>query len=98
MTTTKSSCIISIQPKVVIRREANNLRLYLKNLREQKELSQHDVAKLIGVSQQAYSLIENGDRQQDMKLSTLQKISEIFSTPLDEILKLENKYNFDKEG
>lgn len=74
------------------------MRLYLKNLREQKELSQYDVAKLIGVSQQAYSLIENGDRQQDMKLSTLQKISEIFSTPLDEILKLENKYNSDKEG
>ena len=81
-----------------MRKEANNLRLYLKNLREQKELNQHDVAKRIGVTQQAYSLIENGDRQQDMKLSTLQKISEIFSTPLDEILKLENKYNFDKEG
>lgn len=73
------------------------MRLYLKNLREHNELSQHDIAKLIGVSQQAYSLIENGDRQQDMKLSTLQKISEIFNLPFEEIMRKESQWSKDKE-
>lgn len=68
------------------------MRSYLKHLREEKNLSQHNVAEQIQISQQAYSLIEKGERQRDMTIGRLYKLAEIFEVGTDEIIKMENDY------
>lgn len=68
------------------------MRCYLKELRENKKMSQTQVADQLSMTQQYYSYIENGDRQQDMGLSLLQKIAEVFNVPLAELIESEKTF------
>lgn len=55
----------------------------LKELREAKSLTQSQVAEKIGISQQAYSLIETG--QNTPSLETALLISNFFKKPVNKI-------------
>lgn len=49
----------------------------LKEIRQEKKLSQTDIAKALGVTRQAISLYEKGDRE--LKLETWQKLADYFN-------------------
>lgn len=49
----------------------------LKEIRQEKNLSQTDIAKALGVTRQAISLYEKGDRE--LKLETWQKLADYFN-------------------
>ena len=69
------------------------MREWLRNLRISKGLSQQNVSEKINLTQQYYSSIENGDRQTDMSLSIMQKLSDAFNVPLEYIVDQESKIN-----
>lgn len=57
----------------------------LKKLRQEKNISQEELAKQLFISRQAISKWENGDATPD--LGNLVKLSEIFKISLDELVK-----------
>ena len=56
----------------------------LKNAREDRDISQKDMAEKLGISQPNYSRIETGI--QEPNLDQLIKIAEIFEISIDELL------------
>lgn len=52
----------------------------LKEILQEKNLSQTDIAKALGVTRQAISLYENGKR--GLKLKTWQKLAQLFAVPV----------------
>lgn len=58
---------------------------YLKNLRVSKGVSQQIVADYLGITRQAYSNYENGNRTPDYEI--LLKLGEFFDVTVDEILR-----------
>lgn len=56
----------------------------LKEIRQEKKLSQKDLTKKLSISQQAISLYEKGDREP--KLETWQKLADFFNVPVDYLL------------
>lgn len=68
------------------------MRNYLKVFRDSQGYSQADMAKKLGMSQQMYSFVENGERQQDISLGLLQKLSSALEIPLDDLIQAENEY------
>ena len=69
------------------------MREYLKKLREKSNLSQLKISQKLDISESYYSLIESGDRQTDMSLSIMQKLSDAFNVPLEYIVDQESKIN-----
>ena len=67
------------------------MRNYLKNLRDSSKLSQNEVADSLGVSRTYYLRIENGERQKDLDLSILIKLSKLFNVSIDYIISEEEK-------
>lgn len=67
------------------------MRSYLKEIREKKNYSQVYVARVIGISQNYYSNIENGKRQEILKMDMLVKLANVFDLSIQEIVELENK-------
>ncbi len=65
------------------------MRDYFVRLREEKGLSQQNVADKLGISRQYYQMIETGDRQKKMDLSIAGGLASILGVSLMEILKLE---------
>ena len=57
---------------------------YLKQIREKSGLTQVDVAKMLGISKQAYNNYERGRREADYE--TLLKLAEILGTTVDGLL------------
>lgn len=51
--------------------------LNLKNLRNQREMSQAAVAKAAGISQQYYNFIESGDRGKKLPVPTAKRIAAV---------------------
>lgn len=66
----------------------------LKFLRQQKELSQTEMAKIIGVSQKCISDYEMGKTEPDA--TTLKKIADYFHTTVDNVIEHEVPYLLDK--
>lgn len=64
---------------------------YLKTLRKESGKTQLEIAKKLDVSESYYSLIETGERQADMSLSVMKKLSEAFDVPLEFIIDEEMK-------
>ena len=56
----------------------------LKEFREKAELSQHDLAKMVGISQTHISDIENGKTTPTLFLA--KRIANVFSVTLDEMI------------
>ena len=63
--------------------------LRLKDLREDKDLKQEDVAKFLNISQTNYSKYELG--KINIPISSLIKLSEFFNTSIDHLLGLTNE-------
>ena len=68
----------------------NEVRDYLKKMREEKGLSMQDVADKIGISRQYYQMIENGERQRKMDITLVKSIALIFDVTLETIIENEN--------
>ena len=64
-------------------------RNYLKKLREDHGFSQFQMAEKLEITQQYYSLIENGDRQQKMNVDFLVKLADIFKVSLSDLIEME---------
>lgn len=62
----------------------------LKQLREERKLSQNDVAKLIGISRTAYVKYESGENRPIRKLNELSKL---FNVSTDYLLGNDQKYS-----
>lgn len=71
------------------------MRYYLRALRGNTGYSQADIAKKLKISQQMYSFVENGERQQNISLELLQKLSKALEVPLEELIHQENQYKRD---
>ena len=70
---------------------AEKVRQYLKKLREEKGLTQQEVAEQMGIGQSYYSDIELAVKQTDMSLSTIQKLCKVFDLPVERIIEEENR-------
>lgn len=68
------------------------MREYLKILRLSNGRSQQDVANALGMTRQNYSLIERGERQQDINLTLLEKLSKYFCVSIKELIDFESNY------
>ena len=58
-----------------------NYRIRMRNLREDRDLTQKEVAKVINKSQQGYSHIEEG--RAELKIDDLIKLCEFYSVSAD---------------
>lgn len=65
------------------------MREWLKDLREEKQLTQQNVADMLGISKQYYQLIEAHERQKKMDITLMTKLSEIFDVSFNEIIEQE---------
>lgn len=63
------------------------MREWLINLRG--EISQSEIAEKLGITQQYYSYIENGERQKKMDIQLCEKIAAIFGISIADIIKFE---------
>ena len=61
----------------------------IKDLREDRDLTQTQVAKAIGITQRKYSYIETGTQQLTDEI--LVKLAKFYGVTVDYILKLSNK-------
>lgn len=68
------------------------MRKYLKMLRENAKMTQDEVAQKIGISRAYYVRIENGERQKDLDLSIVVRLSELFGVSVDWIVEQEKQY------
>ena len=66
----------------------------LRDLREDNDLTQSDVAKILFITQQQYSLYEKGYR--DIPTSLVISLADYYSTSTDYILGRTNNPNFEK--
>lgn len=67
----------------------------LKDLREDKELKQNEIAKILNISQQHYSLIETG--KIETTFDKIIKLAKFYDVSLDYIAGLTNKKHSYKE-
>ena len=67
------------------------MRKWLKDIRNEKGLSQQNVAEQLGIRQQYYCMIENGERQKDMSVAMAEKLAGVLDVPLTVILDNERK-------
>lgn len=69
----------------------------IRNLREDNDLKQIDLAKLLQISQAQYSRIENGEN--DITLDSLIRLARFYDVSTDYLLELTNeKSNKNKKG
>lgn len=60
----------------------------IRDLREDRDLTQTDIAKVLNISQQQYQLYESGDRE--IKLHQFIELAEYYNVTLDYIAGLTN--------
>ena len=61
-----------------------NMRLRIRDLREDADLNQTELAKLLGMSQTGYSKYETGEN--DIPVAILEKLADIYHTSVDYLL------------
>ena len=74
-----------------IKKAGENVREYLKKLRLKKKMTKQAVADFLGISQNYYTYIENGERQKSLDLAYASKLAELFNVSVDWIAKEEQK-------
>ena len=55
--------------------------------------SQEDIARKLGITQQYYSYIENGERQKKMDIQICEKIASIFGISVADVIRYETERN-----
>ena len=73
------------------------MREYLISLRESKGLTQQQAAAQLLISQNYLSLIETGNRQTDLKLSTIKGFAKLYNVSVDYLISEETKYKQAKQ-
>lgn len=73
-----------------MRIRGENVREYLKKLRLKKKMTKQAVADFLGISQNYYTYIENGERQKSLDLAYASKLAELFNVSVDWIAKQEH--------
>ncbi len=68
------------------------MREYLRKLRREAGLTQQELARALGISQNSYSYIENGKRQKNMQLALAVRLASALSTKPDDLWKAEAEY------
>lgn len=68
----------------------------IKDLREDRDLTQTDVAKILHITQQQYSLYESGKRE--MPLEYIITLSNIYNVSLDYIVGRTNIKNYKEQN
>ena len=68
------------------------MRDYLLHMRIEKSMSQQHVADKLDCTRQYYQQVEHGERQKDISLDLLIKLSEVFDEPLDKLIEAEREY------
>lgn len=76
----------------MLRMELMNVRNYLKQLRNDRKLTQANIAQKMGCYQSYYSEIESGIRQPDMTYSMMEKLAVAFEVPVQTIIEAETAY------
>ena len=66
------------------------MREWLKTLRENRNFTQNDMGKRLGINQNTYSRLELGQYQPKLNLPTAEKLSKIFKISLKKISEFEN--------
>lgn len=74
------------------------MRKYLVELRNAHKLSQKEVAQKMLISQNYLSLIELGDRQEDLKLSTLKGFAKVYGVGISSLIEQESAYQNNLKG
>lgn len=75
------------------------MREYLIGLRTKIRLTQQEVANKLLISQNYLSLIESGNRQEDLKLSTIKGFSKVYDVTVEYLIQQEIEYqNYLKAG
>lgn len=67
------------------------MREWLRENRTGKGLTMKQMAEKLDISEGYYSYIENGERQKNMDITLVAKLSVIFSLPIQQIVELEAK-------
>lgn len=67
------------------------MRSYLLTLRKEKNLTQKEIAQKLDVSESYYSQIENGERQKNMDISLVNRLSLVLEIPITTIIEHENE-------
>ena len=68
----------------------------IKDLREDRDLTQTDIAKILHITQQQYSLYESGKRE--MPLEYIINLSNIYNVSLDYIVGRTNIKNYKEQN
>lgn len=66
------------------------MREWLKNLRQERGMTQQQVADKMGLSTSYYSFIESGERQKKMDIVVVAKLAQIFDLSIQEVADLES--------
>lgn len=71
----------------------NNYLRRIKGLREEKNMNQEQVAKILNISQRTYSYYENG---RDIPIPLLLKLADFYNVSLDYLLNRTNNRKINK--
>lgn len=74
------------------------MRGYLKALRDERGMSQQDIANKVNITRQYYSLIEGGERQQRMDVTLATKLADAFNISPQRIYDEEAKAAYQQEA
>jgi|LGOV01.1.fsa_nt_gb transcriptional regulator with XRE-family HTH domain len=66
------------------------MREYLQKLRQDKDLTQRDMAEKLCISESYYNLIENGSRQGVLRSDMLVKLASVLGLTVEDLLTLES--------
>lgn len=66
--------------------------MWLKNLREERKMTQKEVASKLGISESYYCSIERGERQKKMDMFVITGLAVAFNVQVTEIAKMEAAY------
>ena len=66
----------------------------IKNLREDNDLMQKEIANVLGITQQQYSLYERGIR--DIPIDLLIKLADFYKISIDYLVNRTNKKNINR--
>lgn len=67
------------------------MREYLLALRKEKNYTQKELARKLDVSESYYNQIENGERQKNMDISLVNRLSVILDVPITTIIEQESQ-------
>lgn len=65
------------------------MRDWLRTKRTEKGFTMKEMAKKLDISEGYYSYIENGERQKNMDITLVAKLSNIFLIPIQQIVEFE---------